>query len=219
MQLRTLCRVQYMQRYSLEETLNASGFAKQRRSTVVARLLLASSIMILAAVSARAQTGNMTPYQDEKDGISAGGKWLEFDSEDKMTAAKKVRFLLLSDNYFREDPDYKPRVQLFCTNGKFTMADFNPGVRLGRPDYPGFWGQPKMEVLVRIDDYHTHHGWNWVRGHFLAMDKGTVRGLMGAQTFKVEVRTKSGMQIAEFSPAGLDLQRVKHACDLKPKKP
>jgi hypothetical protein len=208
-----------MQRNSLEETLNGLGFVKQRRSTVVARLLLASSMMICAAVADRAQTGTMSPYQNERDGVSAGGKWLEFDSEDKMTAAKKVRFLLLADNYFREDPDYKPRVQLFCTNGKFTLADFNPGVRLGRPDHPGFWGQPKMEVLVRIDDYHTNHGWNWVRGHFLAMDKGTVRGLMGAQTFKVEVRTKSGMQIAEFSPAGLDLQRVRQACDLTPKKP
>jgi hypothetical protein len=217
MQLRTPARVQYTQEY-LEETLNGLGF-KQRRSTVVARLLLASSIMICAAVSARAQTGTMTPYQDERDGVSAGGKWLEFDSEDKMTGAKKVRFLLVADNYFREDPDYKPRVQLFCTDGKLTLADFNPGVRLGRPDYPGFWGQPKMEVLVRIDDYHTHHGWNWVRGHFLSMDKGTVRGLIGAQTFKVEVRTKSGMQIAEFSPAGLDLQRVRQSCGLTPKKP
>ena len=53
---------------------------------------------------------------------------------------------------------------------------FNPGERLGRPDYPGFWGQPKMEVMVRIDGSHDHKGWNWVRGHFLAMDKGTVRG-------------------------------------------
>jgi hypothetical protein len=218
MQLRTPARVQYMKEY-LEETLNGLGFVKQRRSTMVARLLLASSIMICAAVSARAQTGTMTPYQDERDGVSAGGKWLEFDSEDKMTGARKVRFLLVADNYFREDPDYKPRVQLFCTDGKLTLADFNPGVRLGRPDYPGFWGQPKMEVLVRIDDYHTHHGWNWVRGHFLSMDKGTVRGLIGAQNFKLEVRTKSGPQIAEFSPSGLDLQRVRQACGLTPKRP
>jgi hypothetical protein len=199
--------------------LNGLAFVKQLRSTVVARLLLASSVMICAAISSPAQTGRMSPNQDEKDGVSAGGNWLEFDSEDKMTAAKKVRFLLLADNYFREDPDYKPRVQLFCTNGKLTLSDFNPGVRLGRPDYPGFWGQPKMEVRVRIDDYHTNHGWNWVRGHFLAMDKGTVRGLIGAQAFKIEARTKSGWQIAEFSPAGLDLDRVKQACDLTPKKP
>ena len=199
--------------------MNELAFLKQRRSTAVVGLLLACSIAVGIVVSVHAQTGAMSPYQDERDGVSAGGKWLEFDSEDKMTAAKKVRFLLLADNYFREDPDYKPRVQLFCSDGKQTLADFNPGVRLGRPDYPGFWGQPKMEVLVRIDDYHTHHGWNWVRGHFLAMDKGTVRGLIGAQTFKIEVRTKSGMQIAEFSPDGLDLQRMKQACGLTPKKP
>jgi len=161
----------------------------------------------------------MSPYQDERDGVSAGGKWMEFESEDKMTGAKRVRFELLADNYFREDPEYKPRVELFCSNGKLSLADFNPGVRLGRPDYPGFWGQPKMEVMVRIDDSHSRHGWNWVRGHFLAMDKGTTRGFIGAQTFKVEVRTKSGPQIAEFYPEGLDLSRVKTACDLTPKKP
>ena len=37
----------------------------------------------------------MSPYQDEKDGVSAGGKWTMFQSEDKMTGAKKVRFELL----------------------------------------------------------------------------------------------------------------------------
>jgi hypothetical protein len=51
------------------------------------------------------------------------------------------------------------------------------------------------------------------------MDKGTTRGLIGAQVFKVELPTRSGRQIAEFSPAGLDLDRVRKACDLTPKKP
>jgi hypothetical protein len=30
---------------------------------------------------------------------------------------------------------------------------------------------------------------------------------------------RNGREIAEFSPAGLDLGRVREACDLKPKKP
>jgi hypothetical protein len=189
----------------------------RKSSAIVA--VFAGLILAGAASLAHAQGGAMSPYQDEKDGVSAGGKWMEFQSEDKMTAAKKVRFELLADNFFREDPEYKPRVELFCTNGKLTLSDFNPGVRLGRPDYPGFWGQPKMEVTVRIDDFHDNHGWNWVRGHFLAMDKGTTRGLIGANTFKVEVRTKGGPQIAEFSPSGLNLDAVKQACDLTPKRP
>ena len=199
--------------------MNGFALVKQLRSMMTARLMLACAIVINSAGLAPAQTGTMSPYQGENDGVSAGGKWLEFDSEDKMTGAKKVRFLLVADNYLREDPNSKPRVQLFCTDHKLTLADFNPGARLGRPDYPGFWGQPKMEVVVRIDDYHTTHGWNWVRGHFLSMDKGTVRGMIDAQQFKIEVRTRSGPQIAEFSPSGLDLQRVKQACDLTPKKP
>ena len=76
-----------------------------------------------------------------------------------------------------------------------------------------------LEVMVRIDGTHSYHGWNWVRGHFLSMDKGTTRGLIGSQVFKVEVRTGAGGGIAEFSPGGLNLDRVHQACDLKPKKP
>jgi hypothetical protein len=182
-------------------------------------VLAALVLMAVAAVSAVAQEGAMSPYQDEQDGVSAGGKWMQFQSEDKMTGAKKTRFVLVANNYFKEDPDSKPRVALVCNNGKLQYADFNPGERLGRPDYPGFWGQPKMEVMVRIDHYHDHKGWNWVRGHFLAMDKGTVRGMLAADTFNVEVRTKSGPQIAEFSPSGLNLDEVRKSCDLTPHKP
>ena len=161
----------------------------------------------------------MSPYQGESDGISAGGKWLEFHSTDKMTGANDVRFELRSNNYFREDPDYKPRVALFCSNGKLKLADFNPGVKLPPPNRPGFWGQPQLRVMVRIDDTHYFKGWNWMRGHFLSMDKGTVRGMIGAQVFNLELPTRSGRQIAEFSPSGLNLDRIRQACDLTPKKP
>ena len=177
---------------------------------------LATFVLIFAA-SALAQSGAMSPYQGEKDGVSAGGKWMEFQSEDKMTGAKRARFELRSNNYFREDPDYKPRVELICEDGKFKTADFNPGVRI-RPDRPGFWGQPQLEVEVRVDDVHNFHGWNW-HGRVLSMDKGTARGMIGAQIFNVALPTPSGRQIAEFSPAGLNLDMVYQACDLTPKKP
>ena len=198
-----------------------NGLLFSRKSAFPAAKLLLACLTLLcaAAVSLRAQQGSMSPYQDEKDGVSAGGKWMEFQSEDKMTGAKKVRFELLAENYFREDPDYKPRVELFCEDGKLKLSDFNPGVRLPPPNRPGFWGQPQLEVMVRIDDTHTYHGWNWVRGHFLSMDKGTTRGMIGSQVFKVELPTRSGRQIAEFSPAGLNLDQVRQACDLTPKKP
>lgn len=183
-------------------------------------ILILTICAVLGAVSAFAQGRAMTPYQGEQDGVDAGGKWMKFESEDKMTGAKRVRFELVSDNYFREDPDYKPRVELFCEAGKLKTAEFNPGVRLPPPNRPGFWGQPQLEVEVRIDDYHAHHGWNWGRrGHYLSMDKGTVRGMMGAQIFKIGLPTRSGREIAEFSPAGLDVHEVRQACDLKPEKP
>jgi hypothetical protein len=188
-------------------------------SGLAARAVLLFFVVGAAAALACAQGGAMTPYQDETDGVSAGGKWLEFSSTGKMTGAKKVRFELQSDNYFREDPEYKPRVNLYCSDGKLKLADFNPGVRLAPPNRPGFWGQPQLEVMVRVDDAHYFKGWNWMRGRFLSMDKGTTRGLIGAQVFKVELRTRSGRQIAEFSPGGLNLDRIKQSCDLTPKKP
>jgi hypothetical protein len=191
---------------------------KPNRTALAAKSVLAC-VTLLCAVSAFAQGGAMSPYQGEKDGVSAGGKWMEFQSEDKMTGAHKVRFELVANNYFREDPNYPPRVDLFCENGKLRLADFNPGVRLPPPNRPGFWGQPQLEVMVRIDETHGYHGWNWERGHFLSMDKGTTRGLLGAQVFNIELPTASGRQIAEFSPVGLNLDEVRKACDLTPKKP
>jgi hypothetical protein len=175
--------------------------------------------ILAAAISANAQRGAMSPNQGENDGVSAGGNWLEFDSTDKMTGAKKARFELQADNYFKEDPNYKPRVNLICENGKLKLGDFNPGVRLPPPNRPGWWGQPQLEVEVRVDDTHYFKGWNWVRGHFLSMDKGTIRGVMSAQVFNIALPNRRGREIAEFSPTGLDLGRVKEACDLTPKKP
>jgi hypothetical protein len=210
-----------------------SLFHKRNRCLWAAGMLAG---LLLMAVSAFAQEGAMSPNQDEKDGVSAGGNWMEFQSEDKMTGAKKVRFELLANNYLKGDPDYKPRVELSCIDGKYKFADFNPGAALGKAGYPGYpgypvaypywygpypygWYTPKAWVMVRIDGSHDHKGWNLLRGNILSMDKGTVRGAIGAKVFNVEVRTKSGFQIAEFSPEGLNLDEVKHACDLTPHKP
>ncbi len=168
------------------KTLKVMYLAKNNDQ--LGQIAAAVAFVLLMSLAAFAQ-GAMSPYDNEQDGVSAGGKWMVFRSEDKMTGAKKARFELLSNNYLPQDPNYKPRVEVVCTNGKYQYSDFNLGARLGRPDYPGFWGQPKMEVMVRIDGYHDHKGWNWVRGRFLSMDKGTVRGMMGAQVFNIEVRT------------------------------
>jgi hypothetical protein len=168
-------------------------------------------------VLAFAQSGSMSPYQGEKDGVSVGGKWMQFQSEDKMTGAKRARIELVANNYFREDPDFQPRVELICEDGKFKAAEFNPGVRI-RPNRPGFWGQPQLEVEVRIDGSHDFHGWNW-HGRVLSMDKGTARGMLGAQVFNIALPTPSGRQIAEFSPAGINVDAVRQSCDLTPKKP
>lgn len=194
--------------------LRSSSF---KNHTTQAALAILAGLVLLCAASAFAQGGAMSPYQGEQDGVSAGGKWMSFQSEDKMTGAKRVRFELLAENYFREDPNYKPRVELVCENGKFKLASFTPAVRVP-PNRPGFWGQPQLEVEVRVDEVHYFKGWNW-RGRFLQMDKGTARGLIGAHVLNIAIPTRSGRQIAEFAPDGLDAQQVRQACDLTPKKP
>ena len=117
------------------------------------------------------------------------------------------------------DSESSPKILLFCTDGKLTLSDFRPNAQIAPPNRPGFWGQPQLEVEVRIDDAHNFKGWNWQGARFLSMDKGTTRGLIGAQLFRIALPTRSGRQIAEFSPAGLNLDEVRKACDLTPKKP
>jgi len=157
--------------------------------------------------------------ESRENGVSAGGKWMEYRAEDPMTAAKRVRFELPAENVNAEDRVDEARIILYCTDGKLNLADFRPNIRLGRPDWPGFWGQPQMRVRVRADEGHSDHNWNWVNGHFLSMDKGTTRELVGARLFRIEFRTPEGPKIAEFSPAGLDLRLVRNACGLEPKRP
>jgi len=147
-----------------------------------------------------------------------GGNWRVVESENKMTAAKRVTFELIADNSLRGNREAPSRIDIYCENGKYQSSEFTPGARLAPPTRPGFWGQPQMEVTVRVDNAHSSHGWNW-NGRFLAMDKGTVYELLGAQVFKIEVLTPRGPEISEFSPGGIDLTRVSHACGLRPRKP
>jgi hypothetical protein len=154
----------------------------------------------------------------QSSGVTAGGNWTEYDSQDTMTAVRKVTFQLRADGSPRSPEPFQPRVEIFCENGSYKAGNFTPGVRLAPPNRPGFWGQPQMEVMVRVDESHSNHGWNWTPNS-LSMDKGTVREMIGAEVFKVQFLGDNGPSIAEFSPHGLDLTRVSKACGLTPKKP
>ena len=151
-------------------------------------------------------------------GIPAGGKWLESRSEDKMTAVQKIRFELDADNYLRGS-DARPKVVLYCSDGKLSLGDFRPNARIAPPNRVSFWGRPEMKVRVRVDSSHSSHNWRWINGDFLAMDGDTVRQLIASNVFKIQFLSDDGPQIAEFSPGGLDLGKVKAECGLKPQKP
>lgn len=158
-------------------------------------------------------------YADDRpaSGMSAGGNWTLDRSEDRMTAEKRTRFQLQATD--TRDGDDRAQIMLYCTDGKLKLADFRPNLKLSRPNWGGFWGQPQMHVRVRTDNSHDEHNWNWVNGRFLAMDKGTARELIGAHLFRIEFNTPDGPRIAEFAPAGLDLRLVHDACSLTPKRP
>ena len=188
--------------------MHTEPLSPRRRQPFLLKSALASCLLLCsAALPARAQSG----------GSSAGGNWRQYEYEDKMTAVRTVRFELLADVAQRDRP-FQARLDLLCENGKLKASTFTPGVRLGPPTHPGFWGQPKMEVTVRVNNSHSHHGWNWTR-NFLEMDKGTARELIGAEIFKIEFLGEGGPRIAEFSPGGIDLARVSKACGITPKKP
>src|SRR2546430_1641608 len=73
-------------------SLKASQFHRlnRLRSAPLARfstLLLVCEVGLLAG----AQTGVLSPYQGAGDGIRAGGKWMEFHSEDTLSGAPICR--------------------------------------------------------------------------------------------------------------------------------
>ena len=150
----------------------------------------ASFFVLLVLISAYT-----LPAQEDEggQGVSAGGKWMQYSSEDRMTAQHRTRFELPAENL--PDSDHEARIVLYCSDGKLTLADFHPGSKLAPPNWPGFWGQPQMRVRVRFDDGHDEHSWNWIRGHFLAMDKGTTRAMLGAKPHKL---TGFGIAISEI---------------------
>jgi hypothetical protein len=176
------------------------------------------ALLVLSAMVAIAQRPGDQDDQDRRDnGVSAGGQWTQYRSEDRMTAEKRARFVLRANN--EPDSDESASVVLHCSDGELKLPVFHPNLRLARPNWIGFWGRPQMHVRVRMDNAHDEHNWNWVNGHFLTMDKGTTRELLGAHMARIEFQTPDGPRIAEFSPAGLDLRLVHDACGLTPKKP
>ena len=189
--------------------------------TTYSFLFLPLVLLLIAATAASAQRRNYDRDRDFDDraaqGTSAGGNWTQSRSEDRMTAEKRTLFMLPASN--TREGDSRAEIRLYCNDGKLKLADFRPNVRLSRPNWGGFWGQPQMRVRVRADDSHDDHSWNWVNGHFLSMDKGSTRELIGAHLFRIEFSTPDGAQIAEFNPAGLDLRLVRDACGFTPKRP
>lgn len=189
--------------------------SRRVRNPLPVRFLLVFCFVLCAGIPSLYAQRNYA-QRENVDFTNAGGNWREFDTEDRMTAVRQVRFEITSDSYLRENRAVQSRIEIFCENGKFKGSDFTPGVSLGPPTHPGFWGQPQMEVTVRVNNSHSHHGWNW-NGRSLAMDKNTTRELIGAQIFRVEFLGRGGPEIAEFSPEGLNVSRVSQACDLTPK--
>jgi len=198
--------------------LKASQFFSGKfHTSSSSRFLLAVCLILCAGIPLLYAQRNYS-REENVNSENAGGKWWEVDSEDAITAARRAKFEINADGYLRQNRSVQSRIEIFCENGKYKSSEFTPGVSLGPPNRPGFWGQPQMEVTVRVDNKHDNHGWNW-NGRSLAMDKGTTRELIGAQLFRIEFLARGGPEIAEFSPAGIDLSRMAHACDISPKKP
>jgi hypothetical protein len=193
-------------------------------SRLVPAMLALGCAMIFNPLQSSAQNAPPMPPNGAPDpgaatvdaGKSAGGKWIETAAiEEKMTGKRRIRFELEADN-FLPGAEARPKLILFCVDGKLKLGDFRPNVRLAPPNRMSFVGRPQLKVMVRVDNTHYNKNWNWVNGDFLAMDDDTVRKLIRSSIFKVQIDTRQGPQIAEFSTGGLDLNIVKQDCNLKP---
>jgi hypothetical protein len=199
-----------------EDNAATPGLIEERvprdRTYGLAKYVLLTSILLCLTASRPSHA----QYAPRVTPINAGGNWLEYDSHDPMTDVKRARFELEGNNPLR-DSSKNPKISIYCENGKYLFGHFDPLVRVD-PNRPGFWGQPQVEVRVRVDSHDDRHGWNW-DGHFLSMDKDSVRGLIGATVFKVQMPGPGSPEnIATFSPAGLDLGQFENACHLKPRR-
>ena len=94
------------------------------------------SALLLSSVSLFAQYRRDAPppddqgnYEGNANSVNAGGNWTEYSGEDRMTAAKRVRFELPADN--APNSDDQAKVILYCTNGKLKLADFRPDHAFG----------------------------------------------------------------------------------------
>ena len=85
--------------------------------------------------------GAATVLLAQEAGISAGGKWMEFDSQNEMTLVKSSRFELDADNSL-PGSDSNPKILLFCTGGELKLADFRPNAAIAPPNRPGFGAAP-----------------------------------------------------------------------------
>ncbi|MBV9341205.1 MAG: hypothetical protein JO159_10000, partial [Acidobacteria bacterium] len=97
-------------------------------------LVICAGVLLLA----QGRAGDDREAEGNEPGVAAGGKWTQYAGEDRMTAAKRFRFELPSEN--SPDSDQQARIILYCTDGKLNLADFRPTVKLSRPNWPGFWG-------------------------------------------------------------------------------
>src|SRR5579872_2092199 len=104
--------------------------------------ILVLALCIALSIKALAQNRHADRDYDDRSnsGMSAGGNWTVDHSEDRMTAEKRTRFQLQAND--TRDGDDRAQVILYCTDGKLKLADFNPNLRLSRPNSAGFWGQP-----------------------------------------------------------------------------
>jgi len=100
-----------------DNVLGSANFEPEvnRRKSPV-KVFAASFVLLCAAAFLFAQ----------ESGISAGGRWMEYDSQDQMTLVKTARFELPADNSL-SGSDSSPKVILFCTAGKMKLlADLFP---------------------------------------------------------------------------------------------
>jgi hypothetical protein len=156
-----------------------------------------------------------------KSGISqtVGGKWTYELSEDKLTEVPYRLFVLKADGRMTDGigSDF-PSFVILCGGPEdspgWINSKFLSPVVLGAGDQKSALGVPQQSVHLRADRKIRLHFWNIADDYrTLFVDKGATRELINSSDARIAFHDAAGhVQVADFSPAGLDRDALAKAC-------
>ena len=183
----------------------------------MAKAFTLNLVMVAMALAAFGQT------KEAKPGVgvlhSAGGKWTFEIDRNKLTDEAYGMFELKADERITDgiSSDF-PSFVIMCGGNADSPRWINSKllipVVLGMGDKRSPLGAPQQSVHLRADKKIHLHFWN-IAGDYKTffVDKSATKELINSNDARVAFRdANSHVQVADFSPAGLNREALAKAC-------